>query len=449
MSAKKFLATEALDNLTDEQLQTHYLQACEYFKIPPEANVLMYAWLDGEMGRHRVLYARKGATDIFRERLGIDTTELNKDDGPGYVSFTAVGKNKNGRVERAVGAVGTEGLRGQALAAAVMTAQTRALRRMTLQFVGGGLLDETEVQDSSVSVKASTPPALKETGPQVPPAPIVMSARDPMTTITGDPAKDFPPEARAFPTKAQLEAQKTLAAVKPEVLAKAAGEIRIGGPDDDQPPTDPKLQLQPLPAAAVVTEPTFESPKRRSRKKEQVTFEMPFKLDLPGVMLAPVGATPSPAAEKIVEEARKIETTPVKVSQIETKFVLLDAPATVPQPSSATIVVAPTPEVKAEPAAPVLDATQVKAFRDRLFKYTNDIFPKAGMVPSVEGGGIAQKVRSFAQAKFKVPLTNLTAEQWESLFSYWDGVIKEYGAQSLVKIIDDVAEGKADPWISK
>ena len=422
MSAKKFLATETLDNLTDEQLQTHYLQACEYFKIPPEANVLTYAWLEGEMGRHRVLYAKKGATDIFRERLAIDTVELTKDDGPGYVSFTAVGKNQKGRIERAVGAVGTDGLRGQALAAAVMTAQTRALRRMTLQFVGGGLLDETEVQEPSTGVKASTPSALKEIAPMIPP--VAAPAKDPVMTITGDPDKDFPRDARLIPTAAQLAAQKALTTVKPEALAEASGEKAAAIHVFEQAQKD----LTPE-AIADITKPEFESPRRRSRKKTEVSFEIPFKIDLPGAVPATVSVV-APTSAPLVH--------------------LDPLPGTAVQGATTTVIVQTlAPEVKPEPPAPTLDATQVKGFRDRLFKYTNDIFPKAGMVPSVEGGGIAQKVRSFAQAKFKVPLTNLTAEQWETLFSYWDGVITQYGAKDLVRIIDDVAEGKAEPWIQK
>ena len=168
----------------------------------------------------------------------------------------------------------------------------------------------------------------------------------------------------------------------------------------------------------------FEAPKRRTRKKEEVSFEIPFKLDLPGT------AEPSSAIFPIVREAM---------------FTRLDpTPGTAVQGSTVTIQTI-VPEFKTEPSVSptaALDATQIKGFRDRLFKYTNNIFPKAGMVPSVEGGGIAQKVRAFAQAKFKVPLTNLSVAQWESLFSHWDGMIKEHGATALVKVIDDVAEGR-------
>ena len=97
--------------------------------------------------KRRQLYARRGTTDVLREKRKINITDMVQHDGPGYVSFKATGKNAEGRQEIAVGAHSIEGLRGEKLAAAVSTAETRAGRRLTLKFVGMGILDYTEVSD--------------------------------------------------------------------------------------------------------------------------------------------------------------------------------------------------------------------------------------------------------------------------------------------------------------
>src|SRR5258705_13564344 len=67
----------------------------------------------------------------------------------GLVTFIATGSVPSGRQEMAVGSSYIEGLRGDKKAHGVMTASTRAVRRLTLQFVTGGVLDETEVQAQS------------------------------------------------------------------------------------------------------------------------------------------------------------------------------------------------------------------------------------------------------------------------------------------------------------
>jgi hypothetical protein len=55
----------------------------------------------------------------------------------------------------ATGAATIEGLKGKALEVEVMKAQTRALRRMTLQFAGGGFLDESEIASFESNIPSS------------------------------------------------------------------------------------------------------------------------------------------------------------------------------------------------------------------------------------------------------------------------------------------------------
>ena len=65
--------------------------------------------------------------------------------GGSVVFNTATGTNKAGRQEVAVGSKSIVGLSGKQLDDAVMTASTRALRRLTMQFTTLGILDGSEV----------------------------------------------------------------------------------------------------------------------------------------------------------------------------------------------------------------------------------------------------------------------------------------------------------------
>lgn len=63
------------------------------------------------------------------------------------------------RTEMAVGCVGIAGLKGEALANAIMKCHTKALRRGTLSFAGLGFLDELEIE-SVKSMEAANPPSV-------------------------------------------------------------------------------------------------------------------------------------------------------------------------------------------------------------------------------------------------------------------------------------------------
>ena len=150
-----FIPKDNLDDLNEEQRKEYYLAACEFLGVPAELNLLKFFYADSSTGRNLILYATRGATDIIRENKGITVEDIQQHDGPGYVSFTCRGKSSNGRYEMATGATGTEGLKGERLAVAIMVAQTKALRRMTLQFAGGGFLDESELSSFESNIPAS------------------------------------------------------------------------------------------------------------------------------------------------------------------------------------------------------------------------------------------------------------------------------------------------------
>jgi hypothetical protein len=59
---------------------------------------------------------------------------------------TASGQDRTGRTDTSTGAVTIGTLKGDALANALMKAETKAKRRLTLSICGLGILDETEIE---------------------------------------------------------------------------------------------------------------------------------------------------------------------------------------------------------------------------------------------------------------------------------------------------------------
>ena len=133
-----------LSKLTPDQRLSYYNQVCQSLGLNPLTKPFEYIVLNGKMQ----LYARKDCTDQLRKinQVSVDTlthdfkTELDL-----YV-VTANGSLPSGRKDTGTGAVSTANLKGDALANAIMKAETKAKRRLTLSICGLGMLDESELE---------------------------------------------------------------------------------------------------------------------------------------------------------------------------------------------------------------------------------------------------------------------------------------------------------------
>jgi hypothetical protein len=181
-----------LSEMSNEQREQHRIAVCVALGLDPDPRLgnLNYAWMPAENGmKNLVLYARRGAVEQLREINGVDIKSLDQYDSPGYVSFKATAVNKKGRQEIAYGSHETDGLKGKKLADAVMTASTRALRRVTLQFAGYGILDETEINTQPTAVITPESSLAQLAGsPVVMPPPQVAPSQAPGKDITPAPA---------------------------------------------------------------------------------------------------------------------------------------------------------------------------------------------------------------------------------------------------------------------
>ena len=112
-----------------------------------------------------VLYAKKEATEQLRSLKGISITQLTGDLVGGVIyKVTAVGQNAQGRTDAATGAVSVKGLQGEALANAIMKAESKAKRRLTLSLSGLGMMDESEIETVPGAVVVNTQRPAQEYG---------------------------------------------------------------------------------------------------------------------------------------------------------------------------------------------------------------------------------------------------------------------------------------------
>lgn len=150
-----------LSKLSTEDRILYYTRTCESLGLNPTTRPFEYITLNGKL----TLYAKRDATDQLRKLHGVSIAITSREQiGDVYV-VTARATDKGGRSDESTGAVATAGLRGDAMANALMKAETKAKRRVTLSVCGLGLLDESELE----TVKGAAPVAevQQEADPEV------------------------------------------------------------------------------------------------------------------------------------------------------------------------------------------------------------------------------------------------------------------------------------------
>ncbi|MFA5696367.1 MAG: hypothetical protein WC917_02875 [Bacilli bacterium] len=91
-----------------------------------------------------ILYATKDATEQLRKIHGVSIMNLDKLFQNDLYIVTVTAQDKNGRQDVATGVVSIANLKGETLANAIMKAESKAKRRVTLSICGLGMLDDSE-----------------------------------------------------------------------------------------------------------------------------------------------------------------------------------------------------------------------------------------------------------------------------------------------------------------
>lgn len=134
------LLGDDLSRLTSEQRLIFYNRTCESLGLNPLTKPFAYI----ELNRKLTLYAKRDCTDQLRKIHGVSVTDLQDYTEAGTYIVTAKGRDREGRVDAAKGAVFLGQSTGEMRANLIMKAETKAKRRLTLSLCGLGMLDETE-----------------------------------------------------------------------------------------------------------------------------------------------------------------------------------------------------------------------------------------------------------------------------------------------------------------
>lgn len=154
---QKLVLSGDLSQMSGEQKVMYYRQFCESLGLNPLTEPFAILKLNGK----EKLYAKKDAAEQLRKVHGISITDMTAEEGNGVYRVTAKAKDKDGKTDVSTGVVAIEGLKGETLANAMMKAETKAKRRVTLSIAGLGLLDETEIETIQDAVIVQ--PAPKQT----------------------------------------------------------------------------------------------------------------------------------------------------------------------------------------------------------------------------------------------------------------------------------------------
>jgi hypothetical protein len=147
---EQLLVAGDLSKLNPEQRVRYVQKLCNDTGLNILSRPFDYISLQGKL----TLYANKGAAEQLRavNKISINITAREKIDEV-YV-VTARAKKPDGREDESTGAVPITGLKGDNLANAMLKAETKAKRRVTLSICGLNMLDETEVD----SIPGATKP---------------------------------------------------------------------------------------------------------------------------------------------------------------------------------------------------------------------------------------------------------------------------------------------------
>lgn len=199
-----------LKNLSPADRVNYYKATCESLGLNPLTRPFEYITLNSKL----TLYAGRNCADQLRRLHHIDIRIVGRERIDDLYVVTAHATAPDGRGDEEIGAVNVGGLRGEALANAMMKATTKAKRRVTLSIVGLGWLDESETDSIPDARPAHVNP---ETGE------IVSATQTPSPT---------PPQAEAQPKPTNghrpLSADKLIAALN----RKAGDYAREDGGDE-------------------------------------------------------------------------------------------------------------------------------------------------------------------------------------------------------------------------
>lgn len=159
---EKALIEGDLSGLTVEQRVQYYNKLCDTIGLNPMTKPFDYIKFQG--GK-LTLYANKNCAEQLRDLKNLSISIVARERIDDVYVVTARAVLPSGRGDESTGVVTIGRLSGDALANALMKAETKAKRRVTLSACSLGLLDETEIETIPNAIKvteAGTPVSTKK-----------------------------------------------------------------------------------------------------------------------------------------------------------------------------------------------------------------------------------------------------------------------------------------------
>jgi len=171
-----------LSKLNPQERLNYYNAVCTSLKLNPLTQPFSYIVLNGKLQ----LYAKKDCTEQLRKIHGVSITKVDPKQIGDLIVVVADAADRDGRTDSATGAVNIvfpdtykdkdgkwqkhpkagQRIGGEDLANAMMKAETKSKRRVTLSICGLGMLDETEVDTLPDQGVASEPRGNQWEAPQ-------------------------------------------------------------------------------------------------------------------------------------------------------------------------------------------------------------------------------------------------------------------------------------------
>jgi hypothetical protein len=421
MTKKQLVIQHDLSQLNQEQIDAYLREVSEFIGLDPDLNGLDTIWMVNESGpgQSRVVYARRGTAEILRNNRGIDVSSLTDKMVKGSIVFTATGKDKTGRQEIATGSKNIENLNGKALDDGIMTASTRALRRLTMQFTSLGILDESEVKAVMGDTNNPASNAQPIGAPIVFPPPQVAPNNAPGKDVTkplSDPDRKV--DQQLAPSEVVAEGVKALAArpVGQTAQERAEAGIKAAVPSTNEAvtpavtPVTGVIETVTEAAIGVITgEPV--KPKRARKSKNTVSLEGP----------EPEVVSATATVSTVVESSPKSEIVPEIIAPI----VSPQAPVSAVVPVSGTSVPSQGTDFPGKPSD-----VQMAEYRKKVSTYTSEL-------PSSENMGSVQKMRAFITRMSGTAPQFMTVDQWQEMLGWFESFVEKNKIKGLVSYVND------------
>ena len=196
----------------------HYIALCESLGLNPATKPFEYIKLNGK----ERLYALKEASDQLRKLHGVSIEIVARNRHEDVYCVTARASTADGRKDESIGVVAIGSKKGEDLANALMKAETKAKRRVTLSICGLGFLDETELdgiiereRDNFAELAARTQPQEVKTD-----AELIAAKQANVITMPTAPKQEAKPEPapKAKPAEGLPEIPEVIDFIPPEIV---------------------------------------------------------------------------------------------------------------------------------------------------------------------------------------------------------------------------------------